>query len=91
MATTPTFVDIPKDTWTLVANAVTDGVVHLKIPNGRHGYMHYYKKDGEAPPTATDDTLGIYFDGNSAIIAADSAIDVYIFSRYQAGRVRVDL
>jgi hypothetical protein len=91
MATTPTFVNIPADTWTLVANAVTDGVVHIKIPNSRHGYMHYYKVDGEAAPTATDDTLGIPFDGESAIISSDAAIDVYIFCRYQAGRVRVDL
>lgn len=90
MATTPTFVNIPEKTWTLVANAVQSGVVHIKKPVLR-GYMHYYKKDGEAAPTGTDDTLGIPFDGNSAIIAADEDIDVYIWCWSGTGRVRVDL
>jgi hypothetical protein len=90
MATTPTFVDITAETWTLVANAVTDGVVHIKTPH-RHGYMHYYKVDGEGAPTAGDETLGIPFDGESAIISSDAAIDVYIWSWKEAGRVRVDL
>jgi hypothetical protein len=90
MATTPTFVNIPADTWTLVANAVTDGVVHIKTPHV-NGYLHYYKVDGEGAPSASDDTLGIPFEGRSAVISADAAIDVYIFSRNRAGRVRVDL
>jgi hypothetical protein len=90
MATTPSFVNIPADTWTLVANAVLAGVVHLKTPHF-HTYLHYYKVDGEAPPTSTDDTLGIPFVGRSAVIASDAEIDVYIFSRKVAGRVRVDL
>ena len=90
MPTTPTFVDIPANTWTLVANAVTDGVVHIKKPNPS-GYMHYYKVDGEGAPTASDDTLGVPFAGKSAVISADAAIDVYIWSWNNAGRVRVDL
>jgi len=90
MATTPTFEDITANTWTLVANAVQSGVIHIKKPN-IHGYMHYYKKDGEAAPTSDDDTLGIPFDGNSAIIATDEDIDVYVWSWKVAGRVRVDL
>jgi hypothetical protein len=90
MATTPTFVSIPANTWTLVANAVTDGVVHIKERHS-HGYLHYYKVDSEAPPAAADDTLGIPFDRYSAVISSDAAIDVYIFSRYEAGEVRVDL
>ena len=84
-------VDIPADTWTLVMNGVLAGVVHLKTPNKAHNYLHYYKVDGEAPPTSNDDTLGIPFVGRSAVIASDAAIDVYIFSRKVAGRVRVDL
>jgi hypothetical protein len=90
MATTPAFVNIPAKTWTLVANAVTDGVVHIK---DRHvnGYLHYYKVDGEAAPTPGDDSLGIPFEGHSAVISSDAAIDVYVFSRFRAGRVRVDL
>ena len=90
MATTPTFVNIPADTWTLVADAVLAGVVHIKEPH-LEGYMHYYKVDGEGAPSASDDTLGIPFVGDSAVIASDAAIDVYIFSRRNAGRVRVDL
>ena len=89
MATTPTFVNIPADTWTLVADAVLSGLVHIKKPN-TDGYMHYYKKDGEAVPTADDDTLGIPFEG-TAFISTDEAIDVYIWSWTVAGRVRVDL
>lgn len=90
MATTPTFVNIPKETWTLVANAVQSGVVNIIIPN-IHGYMFYYKVDGEAAPTATDDTLGVRFTGIQAVISADEDIDVYVWSWGQAGRVRVDL
>lgn len=89
MATTPTFVDIPAGAWTLVADAVQAGIVHIKKPHS-NGYMHYYKKDGEAVPTAGDDTLGIPFK-KTAIIATDEAIDVYIWSWTVAGRVRVDL
>ena len=89
MENAPTFVNIPAETWTLVADAIQSGVVHIKTPN-IHGYMHYWKKDGQAAPTSTDYTLGIPFDGNSAVIAADEDIDVYIWSWKQAGRVRVD-
>lgn len=88
MATTPTFVNIPEKTWTLVANAVQTGVIHVKTP-GR--YMQYWKVDGEAAPTSDDDTLGIPLEGNSAIIAADEDIDVYIWCWSGTGRVRVDL
>lgn len=89
MATTPTFVNIPEKTWTLVANAVQFGVIHIKETKGR--YMHYWKVDGEAAPTSDDDTLGIPFDGRSAVIAADEDIDVYVWCWNTTGRVRVDL
>lgn len=88
MATTPTFVNIPAKTWTLAANAVQSGVIHIKTP-GR--YMHYWKVDGEGVPTSDDDALGIPFEGHSAVIAADEDIDVYIWCWDKTGRVRVDL
>jgi len=75
MENAPTFVNISDRTWTLVADAIQSGTIHIKTP-GR--YMHTWRKDGQAAPTSTDETLGVLFEGNSAVIAADEDIDVYV-------------
>jgi len=93
MDNAPTFVDCTAGQWTLVANAIQSGVVHikLKLDGGFGAYLHYWKKDGQAAPTATDHTLGVPFRDGSAVISADEDIDVYVFVMGSvAGRVRVD-
>jgi len=90
MENAPTFVNIPQGAWTLVANAIQSGTIHIKTP-GR--YMHTWRKDGQSAPTSGDDALGVPFEGFSAVIAADEDIDVYVWfwgiPNVSTGRVMV--
>lgn len=88
MDTAPTFVTCTLNTWVLAADNTMSASIHIKQPTAK--YMHYWKKNGEAPPTGTDATLGIPFDGPTLLVTADEGIDVYIMAREAAGLVRVD-
>jgi hypothetical protein len=80
----PVFVPIPADTWTLVAAGVTDGNLYIKDTSPT--YLQTYRMAGNPAPTNADD--GVQFSEN-AIIAADAAIDVYVYAIGKTGRVQV--
>lgn len=82
----PVFKDCPKNVWTKVATAVTQGVVH--IVDGQASYLQTYRETGGAVPTARTEGVSIVPPGER--IGAPVAVDVYVYCTGHAGRVRVD-
>ena len=86
----PVFFDIPEDEWTKVATSVVTGMVH-KVESTPDSYQQTYRLTGEDAPTAESDGV-VLFDGmQSEPISSSDSIDVYIWAKGAAGRVRVDL
>lgn len=83
----PVILIIPADTWTAVATAVTSGFVHILNPTDGEWYQTY-KDTGGAVPTEEPE---VKIDFQSASIGSTSSIDVYVYHKNEAGRVRVDL
>ena len=87
----PVLVDCPVDAWTLVATNVLSGTVKiLKIDPD--AYYETYRVTGETAPTESpgdNDFDGFHF-GSLLYISDGSGIDVYIYPKGKAGRVRVD-
>lgn len=85
----PEVIELPKGEWTLVAQAVTRGQIHILEyePN----YYHTYRISGEDAPTeqpmATDPPMY----RRSIPIIHSEPIDVYLYVKTADGKVRVDL
>jgi len=85
----PVLITCPADTWTLVAEGVTTGIIHRKQTDVV--YLQTYRDDGELAPTTRDEGVQIFINSISEIISAAAKIDVYIYAVGKDGRVRVDL
>lgn len=83
----PVVVPCPEGVWTIVADAVLSGVVHI-ISLKPDAYLQTYRDDGQAAPTDLDDAVP--FD-TPLQISNSTAIDVYVWCSGAAGSVRVDL
>jgi hypothetical protein len=81
------FVDCPADTWTLVATAVQRGNIY--VAKKGHTYLQAYKATGAPPPV--DDSEGIPFIQPGQEIKAPVDTDIYLYSKGEDGKVRVDL
>lgn len=87
----PVLIDIPADTWTLVATGVTSGMVHKKGAM-QSTYLQTYRSTGSPAPTLISEGVEMFlYNEISEEIDASVLIDVYIFVVGSAGRVRVDI
>lgn len=90
MATQPIPVVCPADEWTKVATDVTAGSINRmsKKPNL---YLQTWRATGEAAPTDDSEGIPIFQIVGDNKIEAVAAIDVYIWPRGAAGKVRRDV
>jgi len=89
---TPTFVDLPADTWTKIATNVLQGQVHL-VDNGPNVIRSTYIQPTGAAAPADNAALGVpVFEGTtSENIHFKTGADVYLRPEGEASRVRVDV
>ena len=85
----PVMVPCPANTWTLVAEKVTTGLIHRKLSLPM--YLQTYRDTGELAPTTRDEGVPVFVNSNTAIISAVTNIDVYLWAIDKPGEVRVDL
>lgn len=87
----PAFVDCPDGQWTKIATNVITGIV-WRIEVGPL-YLQTYRITGNPAPTLQTDGVPIFREGEPDYeqIAASEGIDVYIWCKNSAGRVRVDV
>ena len=83
----PDVIVCPADVWTLVAEAVHTGVIHID-DTSPNMYLQTYRDTGQAAPT--DFTGAMPFDPLFQI-SMNEPIDVYVRAVRKAGRVRADL
>lgn len=83
----PVIVECPVDEWTLVATNVLSGTVKI-VKTDPDAYYETYRMTGN--PAPTDLTDGFPF-RELLDISDGLGIDVYIWPKGAAGRVRVDL
>lgn len=77
--------------WTKVATNVTAGQIHIIDTSPVGQYLQTYRDTGGAAPAGTPGDEAVLIADKSIPIAAPAGIDVYIYARGGAGRVRVDL
>ncbi|MHC4646823.1 MAG: hypothetical protein ACYTBJ_15095 [Planctomycetota bacterium] len=85
----PVFVNLTADVWTKIATDVTNGIVWFVDRSPM--YLHAYVETGGAAPTVAADGVEVSDDENVMPISSVTGIDVYIYPKGSAGRVRVDL
>lgn len=84
----PVIVNVPADTWHKVATNVTLGQVQILGPVDKQWYFTY-RDTGDPAPTTEEPEVKLDFQNTP--IENLVAIDVYLYHRETAGRVRVDL
>ena len=86
----PVLVTCTADAWTKVATNVTAGKVKI-VSNDPDQYLETYRDTGGTAPSGTPGEEAILVNGEVVTIGASAGIDVYLYARGAAGRVRVDL
>lgn len=86
----PVFVDCPAETWKKVATNVTAGAIR-RWDKSNSGYNHTFRPTGGTPPTDKAEGVPAFKNSNTETIKSNYAIDAYLFSLVDSGRVRVDL
>lgn len=87
----PVNVAVPKNTWTLVAANVTDGVIDIKKYRYNDFYKTYVITGDPAPAGDQNIDTAMNVLGEEIIISAQSAIDVYLYSKDRDGEAVVSL
>jgi len=89
---TPTFKDLPADTWTKIATDVVVGQVHL-VDNGPNTIRSTYIQPTGAAAPADNAALGVpVFEGvTTEIMSFNAGTDVYLRPEGEASKVRVDV
>ena len=82
----PTEIAVSADTWTIVATNVTAGQISILAPTSDDWYWTQRGTGGGAP-TTEEPEVKIFF--QSIIIDSSIAIDIYVYVKNTAGRVRV--
>jgi hypothetical protein len=86
----PVFINLPANTWTIVATNVVTGVIRRADPSPK--YLHTYRDTGGTAPTDRAEGLPVFIENpDFETINSNTAIDVYLYPVSKAGRVRVDL
>ena len=85
----PVIVPCPKGAWTKVATNIVAGQLHNKATLAR--YFQTYRVTGDPVPTDLTEAVPIFAKEKSIVISNSSPIDVYIYCKGLAGKVRVDL
>ena len=84
----PVIINIPVGTWTLVATGVKTGAISILNPT--NGKWYWTQRDTTNPaPTTELPEVKLQFQTNG--IESTVAIDVYVYVKGTAGRVRVIL
>jgi hypothetical protein len=82
----PLVTSLVADTWTKVATNVTSG--YAWILRSGVGYLYTYRMTGQAAPADLNDA--VQFEVPGIQIVANAAIDVYVRSVGDAGKIRFD-
>jgi hypothetical protein len=87
----PAVIPCPADTWVKVVTNVVTGLIWRMTVGPQ--YYHTYRLTGTAAPTDLTDAVPIFRNEESDYeqISANEGIDVYIYARGKAGKVRVDV
>jgi hypothetical protein len=83
----PVLTDCPKGQWTKVAAGVIRGTMKRKGLLAK--YFETYRLADDPAPTTFDEAMPVFVSTNTALIEAQVAIDVYIWCKVKAGKVRV--
>jgi len=88
----PVFVDLPADTWTLIATNVTQGQVHL-VGTKPNVIRSTYIQPTSNPAPADNPALGVpVFEGvTTEAINFTAGADIYLRPEGEVSRVRVDV
>lgn len=86
-ATNPTTVACPADTWTKVASSIKEVEIAI-ILTSPNLYLYTFRDAGDAAPSDQSDAL-VLSPGDSTTVSFPTDIDVYIFPRGSAGKIRV--
>ncbi len=84
----PVIIPIPADTWTEVATDVQAGQIHILNPTNDN-WFYTIRDTGGSAPTSEVPEVKLFF--QSTEIKSNISIDVYVFVKGNAGRVRADL
>ncbi len=91
MMSNPVLIDCPAETWTKVATGVLTGNIYRVKTNPRV-YLQTVRDTGEPAPTNLSEGVPMFKDyPNREEVSSNVAIDIYIYPRNKAGKVRVDL
>ncbi|MCK4818548.1 hypothetical protein KA005_22450 [bacterium] len=84
-----TLVPCPKFVWTLVAENVKQGMIH--IPNNSpHKFLQTWVATGDTAPDDNDQSTGAAFVFPGMPIRSNTGIDVYLMSFDNGGIVRFE-
>lgn len=83
----PVMVDIPKDTWVLVAENVSNAIIR-KGASPKSAYFWTYRTTGDPAPVDEDDAIAWRTDSLS--FEVEEPGDIYVKTHGGNGRVRVE-
>lgn len=86
-ATNPTTVACPADTWTKVASSIKEVEIAIKLTRPNI-YLYTFRDAGDTAPSDQSDALVLPPEGNTGI-SSPTDIDVYVFPRGAAGKIRI--
>ncbi len=86
-ATNPTTVACPADTWTKVASSIKEIEITI-ILTRPNLYLYTFRDAGDAAPSDQTDAL-VLPPGIETTISSPTDIDVYVFPRGAAGKIRI--
>ena len=86
----PQFIDLAKDQWIKVADAVTGGLISI-VDINPHLVVYTYRDAGDVVNLPNGQEEGIPLSRKSITIKNDTPIDVYLYAVERNGKVRVDL
>lgn len=86
----PLFIDLPKDQWIKVADAVTGGLISIVNINPDL-VVYTYRDAGDVIDIPDGQEEGIPLSRKSITIKNDTPIDVYLYAVAKNGKVRVDI
>ena len=86
-ATNPTIVACPADTWTKVASSIKEVEIAIKLTRPNI-YLYTFRNAGDAAPSDQSDAI-VLSPGGKSTISSLIDIDVYVFPRGAAGKIRV--
>jgi hypothetical protein len=85
----PVILDLPADTWTVVATNKTSGLIHVKQSQSNVKFWQTYRATGGTAPTDLSDA--ILMNTPKEEISASTGIDVYVYPEGGTAKLRVDL